>query len=158
MSEGSVQEFLDLEAQAAELVRELDALKAAKLGHRDAQESLAQASQSVQELTSALRSAAESVRIAGATLREIGTPQLLASSQETRRVMDETLAPKLVRIESGMDKLPARIGQVETQMGVVTREQAALTERLAQLQTVTMRLGIGTLVVAIAVLLMLIAR
>ena len=157
MSEGSVQEFLDLEAQAAELVRELDALKAAKLGHRDAQESLAQASQSVQELTSALRSAAESVGLAGATLREIGTPQLLESGHETRRVLNETLAPKLMRIESGLDSMPVRIGELEKQMSVVTQDQAALTERLVRLQATTMRLGIGTLVVAIAVLVMLIA-
>ena len=71
--------------------------------------------------------------------------------------MNGMLAPKLIRIESGLETLPARIDGVEQSIALVKNEQAELTERIASLQTVTMRLGVGTLIVAIVVLVMLIA-
>jgi uncharacterized coiled-coil DUF342 family protein len=108
------QRFLELEAQADELVKTLENLKSESENYSSASGRLDDVSKHVQETLEAMNSASLAMKDTASTLNAIGTPEILAS-QETQANLLEAQATSLNGIDTRLTELEAKLDDVGTQ-------------------------------------------
>ena len=101
------QRFLELEAQADELVKSLEGLKSETENYRSATGRLEEVSKQVQDTLAAMISASAAMKDTATKLNDLGTPEILASQ--------EVLASAIAEIDSRLTILESKLDDVRTQ-------------------------------------------
>ena len=101
------QRFLDLEAQADNLVKTLEGLKNETEKYQSATGQLEDVSRQVQETLRTMNSASKAMKDTATKLNDLGTPEILASQ--------DALASSIAEIDSRLTLLESKLDDVGTQ-------------------------------------------